>query len=138
MRQKIRLPVCLIAGPAALTLLFFGSAAAQKQNPIPTQAGGMRGSEIDLTLLSSSPKLYVSVREPNGLPVTENATVKLSCPLSNVDVSGPTNDTALAEFANIPAGDVKCGETLRPEPVGWRLRGKDALPDGLAMRCIRK
>src|ERR1700732_4040540 len=105
MRQKIRLPVCLIAGPAALTLLFFGSAAAQKQNPIPTQAGGMRGSEIDLTLLSSSPKLYVSVREPNGLPVTENATVKLSCPLSNVDVSGPTNDTALAEFANIPAGD---------------------------------
>ena len=47
MRQKIRLPVCLIAGPAALTLLFFGPAAGQKQNPIPAQAEGIRGSEID-------------------------------------------------------------------------------------------
>jgi hypothetical protein len=105
MRQKIGLPVCLIAGPMVLTLLFFGSAAAQKQNPIPAQAEGIRGSEIDVTMLSSQPKLYVSVREPNGLPVTESATVKLSCPLSNVNVSGSTNDTALAEFANIPAGD---------------------------------
>jgi tetratricopeptide (TPR) repeat protein len=106
MRQKIGLPACLIAGPMVLTLLFFGSAAAQKQNPIPAQAEGIRGSEIDVTMLSSStPKLYVSVREPNGLPVTESAAVKLSCPLSNVNVSGPTNDTALAEFANIPAGD---------------------------------
>ena len=54
---------------------------------------------------SSGFKLYVSVREPNGLPVTENATVKLSCPLNNVNVSGPTKDTAQTEFSNIPAGD---------------------------------
>ena len=106
MRQKIRLPVRLIAGPTALTLLFFGSAAAQRQNPIPAQAEGIRGSEMDVVMLASSGfKLYVSVREPGGLPVTENATVKLSCPLNNVNVSGPTKDTAKAEFANIPAGD---------------------------------
>lgn len=61
---------------------------------------------MDVAMLASSGfKLYVSVREPNGLPVTENATVKLSCPLNNVNISGPTKDTAQTEFANIPAGD---------------------------------
>jgi tetratricopeptide (TPR) repeat protein len=92
----------------ALTLLFFGSASGQKssQNPMPSQAEGIRGSGMDVTMLASSGfKLYVSVREPNGLPVTENATVKLSCPLNNVNVSGPTKDTAQTEFAHIPAGD---------------------------------
>jgi len=88
----------------ALTLLFFGSASGQ--NPMASQAEGIRGSEMDVTMLASSGfKLYVSVREPNGLPVTENATVKLSCPLNNVNVSGPTKDTAQTEFAHIPAGD---------------------------------
>ena len=70
------------------------------------QSEGIRGSEMDAAMLASSGfKLYVSVREPNGLPVTENATVKLSCPLNNVNVSGPTKDTAQTEFAHIPAGD---------------------------------
>jgi hypothetical protein len=104
MRQTIRLPICLIAGPLVLTLLFSGSATGQ--NPIGAQAAGIRGSEMDVAMLASSGfKLYVSVREPNGLPVTENATVKLSCPLNNVNISGPTKDTAQTEFANIPAGD---------------------------------
>src|ERR1700676_4193006 len=106
MRQKIRLPVRLIASPTALTLLFFGSAAAQSQNPIPAQAEGIRGSEMDVVMLGSwGFKLYLSFREPSGLPVTENATVKLSCPLNNVNVSGPTKDTAQTEFSHIPAGD---------------------------------
>jgi tetratricopeptide (TPR) repeat protein len=106
MQQKNRLSVNLIAGPALLTLLFFGSAAGQSTNPIPAQSEGIRGSEIDVTMLASSGfKLYVSVREPSGLPVTENATVKLSCPLNNVNVSGPTRDTARTEFTNIPSGE---------------------------------
>jgi tetratricopeptide (TPR) repeat protein len=88
----------------ALTLLFFGSAVAQ--NPTSSQFEGIRGSGMDVSMLESSGfKLYVSVREPNGLPVTENATVKLSCPLNNVNVSGPTKDTAQTQFSHIPAGD---------------------------------
>jgi hypothetical protein len=78
MQQKNRLSVNRIAGPALLTLLFFGSAAGQSTNPIGAQTEGIRGSEIDAAMLASSGfKLYVSVREPSGLPVTENATVKL-------------------------------------------------------------
>jgi tetratricopeptide (TPR) repeat protein len=104
MRQTIRLPIGLIAGAVILTLQFSGSAAGQ--NPIGAQAEGIRGNEMDATMLASLGfKLYVSVREPSGIPVTENATVKLSCPLNNVIVSGPTKDTAQAEFAHIPAGD---------------------------------
>jgi tetratricopeptide (TPR) repeat protein len=106
MRQKTGLPVCLITGPMALTLLFFGSAAGQQSpTPIAAQADDIRGNEADVSMLASNSKIYVSVREPSGIPVTENATVKVSCPLRNVNVSGPTNDTAQAEFANIPAGD---------------------------------
>src|ERR1700733_8144335 len=104
MRPTIRLPICLITGPMALTLLFFGSAVAQ--NPTSSQFEGIRGSGMDVSMLESSGfKLYVSVREPNGLPVTENATVKLSCPLNNVNVSGLTKDTAQTQFSHIPAGD---------------------------------
>jgi tetratricopeptide (TPR) repeat protein len=104
MTQTIRLPIGLIAGAVVLTLQFSGSVGGQ--NPIGAQSEGIRGSEMDVTTLASSGfKLYVSVREPSGIPVTENATVKLSCPLNNVIVSGPTKDTAQAEFAHIPAGD---------------------------------
>jgi tetratricopeptide (TPR) repeat protein len=106
MRQKIGLPVCLIAGPLALALLFCGFAAGQNQpTPIPAQADDLRGNEADVSMLPSNSKIYVSVREPNGIPVTENATVIVSCPLRSVNVSGLTNDTAEAEFSNIPAGD---------------------------------
>jgi tetratricopeptide (TPR) repeat protein len=59
----------------------------------------------DSVVGASASNVYVSVREPNGLPVTESATVKLSCPLAGVNLSGPTKDTALAQFSNVPAGD---------------------------------
>ena len=106
MRQKIGLPVCLIAEPLALVLLLCGSVAGQSQPaPIAAQADNLRGVEADVSMLPSNSKIYVSVREPTGIPITENATVKVSCPLRNVDVRGVTNDTAQVEFSNIPAGD---------------------------------
>ena len=53
-----------------------------------------------------SANLYVSVRESTGLPVTTNATVKLTCPLAGIDVSGPVQGQgAQVQFRNVAAGD---------------------------------
>lgn len=98
-----RLPSRLLIGLALLPLVFSSVLAAQ--NPMPQQTLGMRGPSIDPTMQGSGASVYVSVREPNGLPVTENATVKLTCPLMNVNATGPTNSTAEAQFSGIPAGD---------------------------------
>ena len=86
------------------TLLFVGRAAGQADQG-PSQLGGIDMHPGDSVRGASASNVYVSVREPNGLPVTESATVRLSCPLAGVNMSGPTKDTALAQFSNIPAGD---------------------------------
>jgi tetratricopeptide (TPR) repeat protein len=93
----------LFAGPP-LMLLFAGLAAAQADLG-PAQMGAIDSHPGDSVRQASASNLYVSVREPNGLPVTESATVKLSCPLVGINMTGPTKDTALAQFSNIPAGD---------------------------------
>jgi tetratricopeptide (TPR) repeat protein len=72
---------------------------------MPQRTQGIIGSSIDASMHGTGSTVYVSVREPNGLPVTENATVKLTCPLMNVNATGPTNGTAEAQFSGIPAGD---------------------------------
>ncbi|HEY8715202.1 MAG TPA: tetratricopeptide repeat protein, partial [Candidatus Acidoferrum sp.] len=72
---------------------------------MPAVLGAIGARPGDSVNQASAANLYVSIREPNGLPVTESATVKLTCPLKNVTLSGPTKDTALAQFSNIPAGD---------------------------------
>jgi tetratricopeptide (TPR) repeat protein len=86
------------------TLLFAGRAAGQADQG-PSQLGGIDMHPGDSVRGASASNVYVSVREPNGLPVTESATVRLSCPLAGVNLTGPTKDTALAQFSNIPAGD---------------------------------
>jgi tetratricopeptide (TPR) repeat protein len=91
-------------GGAFLTLCLAGLAAAQMDQG-PAQLGAIDSHPGDSVRGASASNVYVSVREPNGLPVTESATVKLSCPLAGVNMSGPTKDTALAQFSNIPAGD---------------------------------
>jgi tetratricopeptide (TPR) repeat protein len=86
------------------TLLFVGRAAGQADQGPPKL--GPADPQLGASLVLAPPaNVYVSVREPNGLPVTEKATVKLLCPLSGINISGPTNDTALAQFPNIPAGE---------------------------------
>jgi tetratricopeptide (TPR) repeat protein len=91
-------------GAVFLPLCFAGSAWAQMDLG-PAQMGGIDSHPGDAVRGASASNVYVSVREPNGLPVTESATVKLSCPLKGVNMSGPTKDTAEAQFSNIPAGD---------------------------------
>ena len=97
-------PVRIISKLLFCTLLFVGRAAGQADQG-PAQLGGINSHPGDSVVGSSASNVYVSVREPNGLPVTESATVRLSCPLAGVNLSGPTKDTALAQFSNIPAGD---------------------------------
>jgi tetratricopeptide (TPR) repeat protein len=86
------------------TLLFVARADGQADMG-PAVLGAIDKHPGDSVVGASASNVYVSVREPNGLPVTESATVKLSCPLAGVNLSGPTRDTALAQFSNIPAGD---------------------------------
>jgi tetratricopeptide (TPR) repeat protein len=86
------------------TLLIAGRAACQADQG-PAQLGGINTHPGDSVVGASASNVYVSVREPNGLPVTESATVRLSCPQAGVNLSGPTKDTALAQFSDIPAGD---------------------------------
>jgi hypothetical protein len=107
MNARIRLsvravPARIISKILFCTLLLAGRAAGQ-QDQGPAILGAINSHPGDSVVGSSASNVYVSVREPNGLPVTESATVKLSCPLAGVNLSGPTKDTALAQFSNIPA-----------------------------------
>jgi tetratricopeptide (TPR) repeat protein len=109
MNASIRLsarsvPVRIIGTLLFCTLLFVARAAGQADLG-PAVLGAIDAHPGDSVAGASASNVYVSVREPNGLPVTESATVKLSCPLAGVNLSGPTKDTALAQFSNIPAGD---------------------------------
>ena len=109
MNARKQLSVCstparIISKILFCTLLFVGRAAGQADQG-PAQLGGIDMHPGDSVRGASASNVYVSVREPNGLPVTESATVKLSCPLAGVNLSGATKDTALAQFSNIPAGD---------------------------------
>jgi tetratricopeptide (TPR) repeat protein len=53
-----------------------------------------------------SANVYVSVREATGLPVSTKAMVKLSCPLTGIDVAGPAQGTsAQVQFNKVPVGN---------------------------------
>jgi tetratricopeptide (TPR) repeat protein len=94
----------LLLGLGAVCVLCAPPTHAQVQ--LPMQSGGPPGTDpADGKVQASAVNIYVSIREANGLPVGESATVKLSCPLSGVTLSGPSKNTALVQFFNIPAGD---------------------------------
>jgi hypothetical protein len=88
-----------------LSSISFTSSAWGQADQMPAVMGSINAHPGDSVRGASASNVYVSVREPNGLPVTESATVTLSCPLAGVKLSGPTKDTALAQFDNIPVGD---------------------------------
>ncbi len=98
-----RFPAHLIAG--LLFFTFLAERAAGQAEQIPERLGPVDSHPGDNLVQSSASNLYVSVREPNGLPLSESAIVNLSCPMVNVHLSGPTKDTALVAFSHIPAGD---------------------------------
>lgn len=104
MNDRSRLLLGLLSVLIISTLLIAPRAFAQADQG-PAQMGGTSSHPGDNVRGASASNVFVSVREPNGLPVTESATVSLSCPLQGVKLTGPTKDTALAQFSNIPAGD---------------------------------
>jgi tetratricopeptide (TPR) repeat protein len=126
---KISVLVRVLA-PAFLSLCLTSAVLAQMDLG-PAQMGAIDSHPGDSIRGASAANIYVSVREPNGLPVTESATVKLSCPLKGVSLSGPTKDTALAQFQNIPAGDCIVDVTA----TGYKPAHERALvADSLAAR----
>src|SRR5260370_36336745 len=53
-----------------------------------------------------SANVYVSVREATGLPVSTKTMVKLSCPLTGIDVAGVAQGTsARVQFNKVPVGN---------------------------------
>jgi tetratricopeptide (TPR) repeat protein len=86
------------------------SAPAFAQGIAPAMAGSPATNIANGEDQGSSVNIYVSVREPNGLPLSQSADVKLSCPLAGVSLAGPTKNAAVAEFFHIPAGD--CSVTV--------------------------
>jgi tetratricopeptide (TPR) repeat protein len=94
---------CGLLAIVALSLACSSRCVAQDQMPVTLGAPG--SNPADGLVQAGSVNIYVSVREPDGLPVSESAQVKLSCPLAGVKLEGPTQNTGLAEFFNIPKGD---------------------------------
>jgi len=100
--SKIR---ALISGALAafvLSLLWAPGVAAQGD---PTPMGDPSFSN-NAAWRGPTANLYISVRESTGIPVSTTAMVKLSCPITGIDVSGPAQGTAAqVQFHNVPAGD---------------------------------
>jgi len=78
---------------------------AAAQDSLPSTLGVPGSNPADGVSQAAAVNIYVSVRESNGLPLSESANVKLSCPLAGVSLSGPTKNTGLAQFFSIPKGD---------------------------------
>ncbi len=92
----------LLSGLLAASLLCAAAGAAQDSPGTP----GDPYFSNNAVWRAASANLYVSVRESTGLPVTTNATVKLTCPLAGIDVSGPVQGQgAQVQFRNVAAGD---------------------------------
>jgi tetratricopeptide (TPR) repeat protein len=103
MSRITRLPSQLLITFALLTL--FPSMLRAGQGDEPIQLGKIDSHPGDSLKQSSATNVYVSVREPNGLVLTEPATIKLFCPIMNVNLGGSTKGVAVVQFSNIPAGD---------------------------------
>jgi tetratricopeptide (TPR) repeat protein len=103
--------VLRLAGVLSLGLLF-GLAARAQQGDVDnttTVINPSNGpSSFSSVQTAAGSNVYVSVREASGLPVSQTALVKLSCPLSNVNLSRPAKDDGpVAHFYSIPFGDCR-------------------------------
>ena len=132
MRLKTKNPPLIPAlwGMSVLSVLCTSRVAAQADQ-MPVQIGPPGSNPADGKLQASAVNIYVSVREANGFPVGESATVKLSCPLTGVTLSGPSKNTALVQFFNIPAGDCNVDVTA----AGYRpSRERTTITESLMTR----
>jgi tetratricopeptide (TPR) repeat protein len=97
----------------ALLLSFFCGLQVHAQgddatNPtsIINPTGG--GEFFNAVQTAATSNVYVSVREASGLPLEHTATVRLNCPLSNVNLSrAAADDGPVAHFYTVPAGDCR-------------------------------
>ena len=85
-----------------LSQLWVLSAAAQGD---PTPLGDPSFAN-NAAWSTPSANVYISVREATGLPVSTKARVKLSCPLTGIDVAGAAQGTsAQVQFNRVPVGN---------------------------------
>jgi tetratricopeptide (TPR) repeat protein len=94
----------LLVGLAA-ALSSFTPAEAQDD---PTRVGdpNFSASAFVAGLRGPGSNLLISVRESTGLPMSVSATVRLSCPLAGLDLSGTAQGTtAQIRFLSVPAGN---------------------------------
>src|SRR5271168_82849 len=66
-----------------------GDDAANPTSVINPSGGGEFFNAVQT---AASSNVYVTVREASGLPVMHTATVKLNCPLTNVNISRAASD----------------------------------------------
>jgi tetratricopeptide (TPR) repeat protein len=74
----------------------------------PTRVGdpNFSASAFVAGLRGPGSNLLIRMRESTGLPVSVGATVRLSCPLAGLDLSGTAQGTtAQIQFLNVPAGN---------------------------------
>ncbi len=66
------------------------------------------GNSFNAVQTAAGSNVFVSVREASGLPITQTATVKLNCPLVNLNQSRPAKDDGpMAHFFSVPFGDCR-------------------------------
>jgi tetratricopeptide (TPR) repeat protein len=103
--SKLRPLVAGLLCGFALALLCASAAEAQDD---PTRVGdpNFSASAFVAGLRGPGSNVMVSVRESTGLPVSANATVRLSCPLAGLDLTGPARGaSAQIQFLSVPVGD---------------------------------
>lgn len=107
--------VLRLAASFLWVVIFALSAHAQgndSSNPASFIDPSMGSSAGVLTLSAAGSHLYVSVREPSGLPLMVSALVKLNCPMTGVSISRPATDNGpVAQFKSVPAGDCRIDVT---------------------------
>src|SRR5258708_12583707 len=84
-RSRIHLLLSGLLAAFAVGLLWTPGVAAQGD---PTHLGDPSFAN-NAAWSTPSANVYISVREATGLPVSTKAMVKLSCPLTGIDVTGP-------------------------------------------------
>jgi tetratricopeptide (TPR) repeat protein len=97
-----------VAGLLAGFALALSCAAASEAQDDPTRVGdpNFSSSAFIAGLRGPGSNVVVSVRESTGFPVSASATVRLSCPLAGLDLTGPARGTsAQIQFLSVPVGD---------------------------------
>src|SRR5258708_40051120 len=101
-RSRIHLLLSGLLAAFAVGLLWTPGVAAQGD---PTHLGDPSFAN-NAAWSTPSANVYISVREATGLPVSTKAMVKLSCPLTGLDVTGAAQGTsAQVQFNRVPVGN---------------------------------